>query len=189
MVNKELRCVIRILYQSVLKWNVYTLRCVLSLTLQHCMWHPRTLYGPSWPRCQRLVASVFCVELPNAGMWLVCVCCRGVYQTVPVYGASASVRRRFEEGTHYVEYKAVDESGNFHSCSFHVTVKGGCHCEYSLNVKAMHNECTYCEWKTIIVILCSLGPKNASLSALHIYQAVKLPVENIFPDTLHDCYG
>ncbi|ELU13455.1 hypothetical protein CAPTEDRAFT_213669 [Capitella teleta] len=48
---------------------------------------------------------------------------KGIYQTVPHYGASVNVRRQFDEGRHYVEYKAVDETGNFHSCSFNVIVK------------------------------------------------------------------
>lgn len=43
---------------------------------------------------------------------------------MPIYGASASVNREFGEGSHYIEYKAVDESGNFDSCSFAVTVTG-----------------------------------------------------------------
>ncbi|KAI0214769.1 hypothetical protein LSAT2_000070 [Lamellibrachia satsuma] len=46
----------------------------------------------------------------------------GIYQTVPIYGASSTVRRRFHEGVHYIEYKAVDETGNFDSCSFSVSV-------------------------------------------------------------------
>ena len=51
---------------------------------------------------------------------------RGIYQTVPIYGASSTVRRRFREGIHYIEYKAVDETGNFDSCSFSVSVSGEC---------------------------------------------------------------
>ena len=53
-----------------------------------------------------------------------CSCYRGIYQTVPVYGASSSVERSFQEGRHYIEYKAVDEAGNFDSCSFSVQVDG-----------------------------------------------------------------
>lgn len=50
--------------------------------------------------------------------------CRGIYQTVPVYGASPSTKRSFQEGRHFIEYKAVDEGGNFDSCSFYVNVDG-----------------------------------------------------------------
>lgn len=49
---------------------------------------------------------------------------RGLYQTVPQYGASGTIQRRFTEGNHYVEYKAVDDAGNFARCSFHVNVIG-----------------------------------------------------------------
>ena len=56
----------------------------------------------------------------------VCVgCCRGVYQTIPVYGASVSINRTFSEGAQFVEYKVVDVAGNFARCSFYVTVRGG----------------------------------------------------------------
>ena len=63
----------------------------------------------------------------NSRMSVDCHCLvtyRGIYQTVPIYGASASVNRDFEEGKHYIEYKAVDESGNFDSCSFTVSIIG-----------------------------------------------------------------
>ena len=63
---------------------------------------------------------------PNSELSFTICCCRGIYQTVPIYGASTTVQRAFHEGTHYVEYKAVDESGNFDSCSFSVTVNGEC---------------------------------------------------------------
>jgi len=49
---------------------------------------------------------------------------RGLYEAVPFYGATGVVHRPFEEGAHYVEYKAVDDAGNFARCSFYVTVKG-----------------------------------------------------------------
>jgi len=53
------------------------------------------------------------------------ICCfRGIYQTVPIYGAAADVNRGFQEGQHYIEYKAVDEVGNFDQCSFTVIVRG-----------------------------------------------------------------
>ena len=41
-----------------------------------------------------------------------------------MYGASGNVDREFPEGSHYVEYKAVDEGGRFDSCTFSVTVNG-----------------------------------------------------------------
>lgn len=41
-----------------------------------------------------------------------------------MYGASVSINRTFSEGTHFVEYRAIDEAGNFARCSFHVTVTG-----------------------------------------------------------------
>ena len=49
---------------------------------------------------------------------------RGIYQTLPIYGELVSVDRQFYEGTHYIEYKAVDDGGNVDSCSFRVTVTG-----------------------------------------------------------------
>ena len=49
---------------------------------------------------------------------------RGLYEAVPYYGATGVVHRPFEEGVHYVEYKVVDDAGNFARCSFYVTVKG-----------------------------------------------------------------
>ena len=52
-------------------------------------------------------------------------CCRGVYQTIPVYGASVNINRTFSEGAQFVEYKVVDVAGNFARCSFYVTVRGG----------------------------------------------------------------
>ena len=51
---------------------------------------------------------------------------RGIYQIVPIYGATVTVNRAFYEGTHFIEYKAVDDGGNFDSCSFTVTVNGKC---------------------------------------------------------------
>lgn len=57
-------------------------------------------------------------------MFFSSVSARGFYETVPHYGAMGSVRRSFEEGVHFVEYKVVDEAGNFARCSFYVTVKG-----------------------------------------------------------------
>ena len=50
--------------------------------------------------------------------------CRGIYQTIPVYGASETINRPFNEGTQYIEYRVVDEAGNFARCSFYVTVRG-----------------------------------------------------------------
>jgi len=55
---------------------------------------------------------------------LAVVVCRGIYQTVPVYGASVNVNRTFSEGAQFVEYKVVDEAGNFARCAFYVTVRG-----------------------------------------------------------------
>lgn len=52
--------------------------------------------------------------------------CRGIYQTIPVYGSSENVVRQFSEGTQFVEYKVVDEAGNFERCSFYVTIRGVC---------------------------------------------------------------
>ena len=51
-------------------------------------------------------------------------CRRGIHQTVPVFGATADVERSFTEGRHHVEYKAVDETGNYDSCAFAVHVTG-----------------------------------------------------------------
>ena len=52
--------------------------------------------------------------------------CRGIYQTIPVYGASVNINRTFSEGAQFVEYKVVDVAGNFARCSFYVTVRGSC---------------------------------------------------------------
>ena len=49
---------------------------------------------------------------------------RGIFQTIPSYGADATYSKTFQEGVHTIEYKAVDESGNFDSCQFLVIVKG-----------------------------------------------------------------
>jgi len=62
----------------------------------------------------------FSLNDQDASFW----CCRGIYQTIPVYGASENINRRFSEGTQMVEYKVVDEAGNFARCSFHVTITG-----------------------------------------------------------------
>ena len=74
------------------------------------------------PRLQLLDPAVDTptVELPVVG-------CRGIYQTIPVYGAPENINRTFNEGTQLVEYKVVDEAGNFARCSFHVTVRGSYH--------------------------------------------------------------
>lgn len=43
---------------------------------------------------------------------------------MPIYGASVRVNRSFHEGSHLIEYKAVDDAGNFGRCRFTVTVNG-----------------------------------------------------------------
>ena len=49
---------------------------------------------------------------------------RGLYQTVPEYGAPANIRRSFSEGQHYIEYRVVDSTGRTDICSFIVVVRG-----------------------------------------------------------------
>ena len=49
---------------------------------------------------------------------------RGIYQTLPIYGALVSVDRQFYEGTHHIEYRTVDDGGNVDSCKFKVIVSG-----------------------------------------------------------------
>ena len=59
--------------------------------------------------------------------WTDPVCCRlyrGLYQMVPDYGSPARSSRLFSEGSHYIEYRAVDAAGNVDTCSFTVTVHG-----------------------------------------------------------------
>ena len=43
---------------------------------------------------------------------------------MPTYGDPVNVSRMFHEGTHVVEYKAVDDAGNFGRCTFSVVVNG-----------------------------------------------------------------
>ena len=51
---------------------------------------------------------------------------RGIYQISPQFGGDVreGVRRSFHEGQHRVEFKVVDETGDFDTCSLYVTVAG-----------------------------------------------------------------